>query len=118
MKWDDFYEDYNETVKKVIEPLNYYEPFHDFLKKLDKTGQGRLIKELFGSEEKYIESPGDFHVAPEEYEYSIIYNFEANAREDDLISLFGFFVRNLRKCFDWTYSELLQKNEDVKDDEH
>lgn len=103
MNWDEFWKDCKDATKKVIEPLYYCDAFQEFLKTVDKTGQGGLIKELFGSEEKYIDSPGDFWKNPEDYEYSIIYNFVAHVREDDLISLFGFFVRHPKKCFEFTY---------------
>lgn len=103
MNWDEFYKDYKETVEKVVTPLYYSDSFQDFLKKVDRTGYGELVKELFGSEEKYIDSPGDFHRDTEPYEHSIVFNYVANCREDDLISLFGFFIRHTKKCFDFTY---------------
>lgn len=109
MNWDEFYADYKKTVEGIVVLLYYSEGFQDFLKKVDKTGHGKLVKELFGSEKDYIDSPGNFHRNPEHYEHSIIYNYVADAREDDLISLFGFFVRRTKKCFDWTYQSSGEK---------
>ena len=107
--WDDFYANYKKTVEDVVEPLYYCAAFSDFLKKVDKTGQGGLIDELFdGKEDTYVDSPGDFHRDPEQYEHSIIYNYVANCNEANLLKLFGFWCANLRKCYDWTYPKRLR----------
>lgn len=106
--WDAFYKDYKDTIKKTVDPLNYCDAFCDFLKKVDRTGQGALIKQLFGSEEAYVDSPGDFHRDQDHYEHSIIYNFEANCREGNLLQLFGFWCNHLKKCHEWTYPKRLR----------
>ncbi len=106
--WDDFYKDYKDTVAKAVAPLHYCEAFKDFLKKVDKTGMGVLIRDVFGSSEAYIDSPGDFNKDPGQYEHSIIYNYVANVKEEDLLMLFGFWCGNLKTCYDWTYPERLK----------
>lgn len=107
--WDDFYKDYKETVDKAVGSLYYCEAFSAFLKKVDKTGQGGLIKELFDNkEDAYIDSPGDYHKDPEQYEHSITYNYVANCVEGNLLRLFGFWCNNLKKCYEWTYPKRLR----------
>jgi hypothetical protein len=107
--WDDFYKYYKDAVEEVVAPLHYCEAFKDFLKKVDKTGQGGLIDDLFDSkDDAYVDSPGDFHRDPEQYEHSIIYNYVANCNEANLLKLFGFWCANLRKCYDWTYPKRLR----------
>jgi len=107
--WDDFYEDYKSTKPKVVNSLYYCRAFADFLTKVDKTGQGTLIEELFdGKEETYIDSPGDFKTDPDQYEHSVIYSYVATCTEPDLIELFAYWCRNLKKCYEWTYSKRLR----------
>lgn len=107
--WDDFYANYKKTVEDVVEPLYYCDAFSDFLKKVDRTGQGGLIDELFdGKEDTYIDSPGDFHRDPEQYEHSVVYSYIATATEPNLIALFAYWCRNLKKCYEWTYPKRLR----------
>ncbi len=107
--WDDFYGQYKETVEEITDPLYYCRAFADFLKKVDRTGQGALIDELFeGKEDAYIDSPGDFHRDPEQYEHSVVYSYIATVTEPNLIALFAYWCRNLKKCYEWTYPKRLR----------
>ncbi len=107
--WDDFYANYKKAVEDVVEPLYYCDAFSDFLKKVDRTGMGTLIEELFDNkEETYIDSPGDFHRDPEQYEHSVVYSYIATVTEPNLIALFAYWCRNLKKCYEWTYPKRLR----------
>lgn len=115
--WDEVYKGSNDVTDKLVEVLScaFDEGFKDFLKKVDKTDQGTLIEELFGSKEMYVDSPGDFHKDPDRYEYSIIYNYTANCCEADLLRLYGFWISNIKKCYEWTYPKRLKTPLKIKD---
>jgi len=112
--WNEFYDDYKKTQPLMVSPLDDCGSFKDFLIKIDKTGTGTLIKELFGADESYIDSPGDFHTDPSNYEHDIIYHYVCHAEERRLFDLWAFWVDNLRKCFDWTYDTSKQKENSLK----
>ena len=112
--WDEVYKAREVTEKKVVSALYDCESFRDFLIKVDNTGCGTLIRELFGSDEKYIDSPGDFHMDEEGYEYDIIYHYVCHAEERRLFDLWAYWYDNIKKCYDWTYntSQPIKNEED------
>ena len=101
--WDEYYKDYEKTKKEMVSPLYECGAFQDFLIKIDNTGTGTLIKELFETSKDYIDSPGDYNIDPEKYEYSIIYNYVCHGEERRLFDLWAYWFDNLKKCFNWTY---------------
>jgi hypothetical protein len=100
----DDYDKCKATKEKVLDAIGMTddELFKKFLRKVDRTSEPDLIKQLFGSEEAYIDSPGDYKLNPKQWEYDIIYCFRANA-EDNLIRLFGWYCANWAKARDWVY---------------
>lgn len=90
-------------AKKLVEQLEDYDIFEKFLRKVDATSEGQLIRELFGTTEAYIDTPGYYAKDPELHEHSIIYCIASNSPNGDLrvLELFVWFANNFDKALEW-----------------
>jgi len=100
-KIDEAFNLYSVLEKTVLETIELSDDpfFEEFLKKVDRTPQEQLIEELFGSEEAYIDTPGDWR---KNGESDIVYYVGENS--DTLIQLYGWYCKNWRKVWDWVHT--------------
>lgn len=92
-----------EISKESIELLGYTNTFYfdRFLKKVDRTGQATLVKELFGSESAYIDTAGDYDSVGTKQEMSITGYEEANGY--DVEAIFKWYTENFEKAWSWMF---------------
>lgn len=75
--------------------------FDRFLRKVDRAGQQELIDNLFGSEEAYIDTAGDYSFRGYGKNGSII-EYEAE-HGYDVAAIFKWYCANFEKAWLWMY---------------
>lgn len=91
-----------EMSKERIELFGYCNTtyFDRFLKKVDRTSEGTLIEELFGSESAYIDTAG-FYDREREDNPSIV-DFE-DEHGYDVDAIFKWYCNNFEKAWSWMF---------------
>jgi hypothetical protein len=77
------------------------EYFDRFLRKVDRSGEGELIEKLFGSDEAYIDTAGDYSFKGYGKNGSIIDYEEENGY--DVKGLFKWYCANFEKAWRWMF---------------
>jgi len=100
-----------EISKDQIDFLGYTNTiyFDRFLKKVDRTGQSTLVKELFGNESAYIDTAGDYDSVGTKQEMSITAYEEANGY--DVEAIFKWYCENFEKAWRWMFPQKLSINQ-------
>lgn len=93
----------NSRSEKLVEQLEDYDIFENFLRKVDATPRSLLIRDLFGTTTAYIDTPGYYARDPELHEHDIIHCIASNSSNGKIriLELFVWFANNFDKAMKW-----------------
>jgi len=96
------------TKKEALEEIRIHKDdycntiyFDRFLRRVDRAGEQDIIDALFGREEAYIDTAGDYSIRGYGKNGSIIDYEEENGY--DVEALFKWYCENFEKAWRWMY---------------
>ena len=106
-----------KTKLEVFHLLMVDEHFNDFIEMVDKTSQGELIESLFGSEEAYIDTPGNYRIEKNDYGGGPVEHYIDNCgsgggQPDQVLAMYAWYIGNFYKVNAWMTQEETKKRTD------
>jgi len=94
------------TKQKIFEALIDDEHFNKFIEAVDGMGTGGLIETLFGSDESYVDTPGNYHKEKDEFGGSAVEHYIMNCgsgggKPDHVLAMYAWYIGNLYKVNNW-----------------
>ena len=98
---------YHKHIKNIVfEALIEDEQYNKFIETVDKFSTGSLIEHLFGSDEAYIDTPGNYKDEKEDYMGNAVEHFKENyggggGKPDEFLLMYAWYVGNFYKVQAW-----------------
>jgi len=96
----------NSTKNEIFDLLMRDEHFNKFIEMVDSTSQQTLIDTLFGSNESYVDTPGNYAEEKEGFGGSAVEHYIANyggggGQPDQVLAMYAWYIGNLYKVNAW-----------------
>ena len=106
------------TKNKIFDLLMSDEHFNAFIEEVDQHSTGELIETLFGSEESYVDTPGNYAEEKESFGGSAVEHYIMNyggggGKPDEVLAMYAWYIGNLYKVHAWmtTISDNLRNDQ-------